>query len=153
MCGIVGVSGRAGAPKALDVVLGGLRRLEYRGYDSAGVALVDADGIHVTKRSGRLARLVDAVTARLIPTDHDPGAREARVVRFIDRYLSGTGFIYASADGGGFLRLEGKESDAWQQRVVALQQRYREGLRALQSVSDDMFGRPFIELDDVEVPV
>ncbi|MFC3688435.1 glutamine--fructose-6-phosphate transaminase (isomerizing) [Aquipuribacter hungaricus] len=63
MCGIVGVSGRAGAPKALDVVLGGLRRLEYRGYDSAGVALLDADGIHVTKRSGRLARLVDAVTA------------------------------------------------------------------------------------------
>ena len=63
MCGIVGVSGRAGAPKALDVVLNGLRRLEYRGYDSAGVALVDADGIHVTKRSGRLARLVDAVTA------------------------------------------------------------------------------------------
>jgi len=63
MCGIVGVSGRAGAPKALDVVLGGLRRLEYRGYDSAGVALVDADGIHVTKRAGRLARLVEAVTA------------------------------------------------------------------------------------------
>jgi glutamine---fructose-6-phosphate transaminase (isomerizing) len=63
MCGIVGVSGGPGAPAALDVVLGGLRRLEYRGYDSAGVALLDADGIHVTKRSGRLGRLVDAVTA------------------------------------------------------------------------------------------
>lgn len=44
------------------MVLGGLRRLEYRGYDSAGVALLDADGIHVTKRAGRLGRLVDAVT-------------------------------------------------------------------------------------------
>ncbi len=62
MCGIVGVSGGSGAPKALEVVLGGLRRLEYRGYDSAGVALLCEDGIHVAKRSGRLARLVDAVT-------------------------------------------------------------------------------------------
>jgi len=62
MCGIVGVTGRQGAPKALDVVLGGLRRLEYRGYDSAGVALMAEDGIHVTKRSGRLGRLVEAIT-------------------------------------------------------------------------------------------
>ncbi|MFC5380108.1 glutamine--fructose-6-phosphate transaminase (isomerizing) [Aquipuribacter nitratireducens] len=63
MCGIVGVTGGVGAPSALDVVLGGLRRLEYRGYDSAGVALVADDALHVTKRSGKLARLVDAVTA------------------------------------------------------------------------------------------
>ncbi len=39
MCGIVGFTGSAGSPAALDVVLGGLKRLEYRGYDSAGVAL------------------------------------------------------------------------------------------------------------------
>ena len=40
MCGIVGYAGTATAgTQALDVVLEGLRRLEYRGYDSAGVAL------------------------------------------------------------------------------------------------------------------
>jgi glucosamine--fructose-6-phosphate aminotransferase (isomerizing) len=42
MCGIIGVTG---ADDALDVLLEGLERLEYRGYDSAGVALVDAQGL------------------------------------------------------------------------------------------------------------
>ena len=41
MCGIVGYVGEA---RSLEVLLGGLRRLEYRGYDSAGVAVLDADG-------------------------------------------------------------------------------------------------------------
>ncbi|MGY1809830.1 gluconate 2-dehydrogenase subunit 3 family protein [Blastococcus sp. SYSU D00669] len=91
--------------------------------------------------------ILDAATARIIPTDQDPGAREASVVRFIDRYLSGTRYIYASADGSGFLRLAGKEADAWQTRVTALQQRYREGLRTVDRVSGDMFQTPFTELD------
>lgn len=92
-------------------------------------------------------QLLEAATARIIPTDDDPGAREANVVRFIDRYLSGTGYIYASADGTGFLRLEGKEAEAWQTRVAALQRRYREGVRALDQLSRDMFGTSFTELD------
>lgn len=90
--------------------------------------------------------LLDAVTARIIPTDRDPGAREARVVRFIDRYLSGIGYIYASPDGSGFLQVEGKEADAWRQRVQACQQRYREGLRTLDALSRERFGRPFTDL-------
>ncbi len=54
MCGIVGYVGNN---QALDVVMEGLRRLEYRGYDSAGVALL-ADGQVVTrKRAGKLANL------------------------------------------------------------------------------------------------
>jgi gluconate 2-dehydrogenase gamma chain len=93
-------------------------------------------------------QLLQAATARIIPTDHDPGAREANVARFIDRYLSGIGYIYASADGSGFLRLEGKEADAWHTRVKALQARYREGLRTLDQLSHDMFEAPFTELDD-----
>lgn len=90
--------------------------------------------------------LLDAVTARIIPTDSDPGAREARVVRFIDRYLSGTGYIYAAADGSGFLRLAGKEAEAWQQRISTSQARYREGLRRVDAISQDSFGRRFVEL-------
>jgi glucosamine--fructose-6-phosphate aminotransferase (isomerizing) len=57
MCGIVGYVG----PRAsLDVLLGGLRRLEYRGYDSAGVAVIDeAGGLETAKRAGKLKVLAD----------------------------------------------------------------------------------------------
>ncbi len=59
MCGIVGYTG----PRvASDVLLGGLARLEYRGYDSAGVACIDAGEICVTKRVGRLASLLGAIS-------------------------------------------------------------------------------------------
>ncbi|HEX2357767.1 MAG TPA: glutamine--fructose-6-phosphate transaminase (isomerizing) [Micromonosporaceae bacterium] len=53
MCGIVGY---AGARPALGIVLDGLRRLEYRGYDSAGVAIVNG-GLLTEKRAGKLANL------------------------------------------------------------------------------------------------
>ena len=54
MCGIVGYAGHR---PAVDVVLAGLTRLEYRGYGSAGVAVVGADGIEVRKKAGKLANL------------------------------------------------------------------------------------------------
>jgi glucosamine--fructose-6-phosphate aminotransferase (isomerizing) len=59
MCGIVGY---VGAEPALPIVLEGLRRLEYRGYDSAGVAIVDGT-LAVTKRAGKLAELEAALDA------------------------------------------------------------------------------------------
>jgi glucosamine--fructose-6-phosphate aminotransferase (isomerizing) len=65
MCGIVGYVGPAGASgKSVDVLLGGLKRLEYRGYDSAGVAVIDGDGVLGTrKRAGKLQVLVDDLEA------------------------------------------------------------------------------------------
>ncbi len=54
MCGIVGY---AGPRKASDVLMGGLARLEYRGYDSAGVAVIDEDGLQVVRRVGKLVNL------------------------------------------------------------------------------------------------
>ncbi|MBW2724685.1 MAG: glutamine--fructose-6-phosphate transaminase (isomerizing) [Deltaproteobacteria bacterium] len=55
MCGIVGYIGREG--NASEVLLDGLRRLEYRGYDSAGVAIFDGDVIDVRRAEGKLMNL------------------------------------------------------------------------------------------------
>ncbi|MFO7192393.1 glutamine--fructose-6-phosphate transaminase (isomerizing) [Thermocrispum agreste] len=61
MCGIVGYVGHR---SALDVVIGGLRRLEYRGYDSAGVAVLDGDGgLAVERKAGRLGNLEQQLDA------------------------------------------------------------------------------------------
>ena len=61
MCGIVGYVGER---NSLDVLMGGLRRLEYRGYDSAGVAIVDDDGaLETAKRAGKLQVLADDLEA------------------------------------------------------------------------------------------
>ena len=54
MCGIVGY---VGEKQALEVVVEGLRKLEYRGYDSAGVAVVSGDHLDVRKKAGKLANL------------------------------------------------------------------------------------------------
>jgi glutamine---fructose-6-phosphate transaminase (isomerizing) len=58
MCGIVGYVGRRGAT---DFLIEGLRRLEYRGYDSAGVATLSPAGLKITKSAGRIDMLVEKV--------------------------------------------------------------------------------------------
>ena len=45
---------------------------------------------------------IGAAMARIIPTDDTPGAREAGTIDFLDRYLSGIGYVYAKPDGSGF---------------------------------------------------
>ncbi|MFN2626714.1 MAG: hypothetical protein ABR520_11605, partial [Mycobacteriales bacterium] len=54
MCGIIGY---VGEQDALTVVMDGLRRLEYRGYDSAGVAILDGDAMLVERKAGKLVNL------------------------------------------------------------------------------------------------
>ncbi len=58
MCGIVGFVGRT---TAKDVLLEGLKRLEYRGYDSAGIAVLRDSEIEVVRRLGKVRRLVESI--------------------------------------------------------------------------------------------
>jgi glucosamine--fructose-6-phosphate aminotransferase (isomerizing) len=67
MCGIVGY---VGEQSALEVVVDGLRRLEYRGYDSAGVALLADGKIATEKRAGKLVNLENALAESPLPSSH-----------------------------------------------------------------------------------
>lgn len=64
MCGIVGY---VGAHNASDYLLDGLKRLEYRGYDSAGMAVLTTDGYRLARKTGRVSNLATAVQSAPMP--------------------------------------------------------------------------------------
>jgi glucosamine--fructose-6-phosphate aminotransferase (isomerizing) len=64
MCGIVGY---IGPRDAAQVLIPGLKRLEYRGYDSAGLAVIDGKGLVIRKSQGKIARLEDHLTQEPVP--------------------------------------------------------------------------------------
>ncbi|MEJ2540452.1 MAG: glutamine--fructose-6-phosphate transaminase (isomerizing) [Gemmatimonadota bacterium] len=67
MCGIVGYLGRE---DAVPILLESLRRLEYRGYDSAGIAVLTDDGLRTVKRAGKIAELEGALRNGSAPRGH-----------------------------------------------------------------------------------
>lgn len=73
MCGIVGYVGNK---QVVPVIIDGLRRLEYRGYDSAGIAVVDGGELHVRRASGKLRNLEEVI--RLHPIDGSYGIGHTR---------------------------------------------------------------------------
>src|SRR5437764_14408494 len=74
MCGIVGY---IGTRKAVPIILEGLKRLEYRGYDSAGLAVYcDDNDLAIRRASGKLRNLEDAI--RLSPVDGSFGIGHTR---------------------------------------------------------------------------
>jgi len=73
MCGIVGY---VGARDATPIILNGLKRLEYRGYDSAGVAVINGDQIEVRRDAGKLSQLIDLVIKS--PVKGAPGIGHTR---------------------------------------------------------------------------
>src|ERR1700750_549649 len=75
MCGIVGYVGKR---PVQDLLLGGLTRLEYRGYDSAGISMIVGDAIASVRVVRNLAHVRDAVSAR---DDRDEGTAVATATR------------------------------------------------------------------------
>ena len=73
MCGIVGY---IGPRDATPIILNGLKRLEYRGYDSAGIALINGGQIEVRRDAGKLSQLIDLVSRS--PLKGSPGIGHTR---------------------------------------------------------------------------
>jgi glucosamine--fructose-6-phosphate aminotransferase (isomerizing) len=67
LAGVCGIVGYVGGQQAIDIVVQGLRRLEYRGYDSAGIAVVADGALASTKRAGKLANLEKALHEAPLP--------------------------------------------------------------------------------------
>ena len=86
MCGIVGYTG---ARPALSIVISGLRRLEYRGYDSAGVAVVTDECLVTCKRAGKLGNL-----------EQELATQAAAAMTGIDRGTTGIGHTRWATHGG-----------------------------------------------------
>jgi glucosamine--fructose-6-phosphate aminotransferase (isomerizing) len=64
MCGIIGYVGKE---KAVSILYDGLTRLEYRGYDSAGIATIDHNAIHIVKGKGQLAEITQQCNETTLP--------------------------------------------------------------------------------------
>src|SRR3989440_116231 len=73
MCGIVGYIGQR---KSVPIILDGLKRLEYRGYDSAGLAVLEDGNIAIRRASGKLRNLEDCI--RMSPVDGPYGIGHTR---------------------------------------------------------------------------
>src|SRR5205809_5991186 len=70
MCGIIGY---IGPKEVVPVLIDGLRRLEYRGYDSAGGAVVRGDHVELRPSAGKLSKLADVITGQPIEGDYGVG--------------------------------------------------------------------------------
>ena len=146
MCGIVGY---IGPREASPILLNGLKRLEYRGYDSAGLAVLAEGRIQVRRKAGKLARLVELVERS--PVSGSPGIGHTRwathgvpSTRNAHPHLSENGRVVIVHNGivENFLELRGElaaegvtfQSDTDTETIVQLVEKYQStGLNLVES--------------------
>lgn len=105
------------------------------------------DSAHPHFFDPRQRATIEAAMAQIIPTDDTPGATEAGCVEFLDRYLSGLGYIYAKPDGSGFETLTGAVARSWTQRIEILRAKYIAGIEALDQAARIRFAADFAQLN------
>ncbi len=137
MCGIVGY---IGPRDATPIILNGLKRLEYRGYDSAGVAVVQNGGIEMRRDAGKLSKLTDLVSQQ--PISGTPGIGHTRwathgapSARNAHPHLGSTGRVVVVHNGivENYLELKDEmtaegvtfQSDTDTETIVHLVERYQ----------------------------
>ena len=89
---------------------------------------------------------IEAAMARIVPSDDMPGAREAGCIDFLERYLSGIGYIFAKPDGSGFETLAGRSAQAWRRRIDIMRQKYVAGVEDLDRRAGARWGKSFVAL-------
>lgn len=89
------------------------------------------------------ATTLESAMSRIIPTDDQPGAREALTVRWLDRYLSGTTYVHAKPDGTGFLTLAPRNERVWAERIRRMAEEYRLGIARLDELATEHFDCAF----------
>jgi glucosamine--fructose-6-phosphate aminotransferase (isomerizing) len=97
MCGIVGYVGHR---NSLDILMDGLRRLEYRGYDSAGVAILNGKGLEIRKNAGKISELEE-----ILRTDPPRGTAGIAHTRWATHGAPTTNNAHPHQDGKGELAL------------------------------------------------
>lgn len=102
MCGIVGYVGRHAAT---PVLLGGLRRLEYRGYDSAGLSLQDGSELLTLRAVGKVSRLADKVRSEWTDERQASGVVGIAHTRWATHGAPTEANAHPHADAGGRIRL------------------------------------------------
>ena len=139
MCGIIGY---VGPRDARDVIISGLRRLEYRGYDSAGIAVVADGRLSVAKKAGKLANLEAELATVDFPVAHQ-GIGHTRWATH-GAPTDENAHPHVSADGRVAVVHNGIIENFADLRAAVVDEQHRFGVRQRDALGGEANGRPHV---------